>query len=261
VGWRTSFFGLALLHAMLMLCLLFFVRERPAGGPAPVAEPRVPALTLAASMKTLFASWNYWAISWSVFFRYGAYAAIQALWAGPFLMDFLGLSAITAGNLLLMINIGFAIGAPSSGVFSDRMLRSRKGAMILGLTVAAGATFTLTQWSRPDLIFLLGVTFFVIGFSNGFGQISYAHIKELMPDEMSGTAMAGINFFTMLGPGIFIHALGDVLQSRLATQAPGGNAYQIAFMICLGAVVAALLFYATTRDTSDVLRPAKRTGT
>jgi hypothetical protein len=62
--------------------------------------------------------------------------------------------------------------------------------------------------------------------------------------------MAGINFFLMLGPGIFIHALGDVLHRKAAVLSPGVGGYQTAFLICLAAVLASLALYSTTRDTA-----------
>ncbi|MBW1788415.1 MAG: hypothetical protein JRK53_17635 [Deltaproteobacteria bacterium] len=58
----------------------------------------------------------------------------------------------------------------------------------------------------------------------------------------------------------FIHSLGDVLQSKTASPASGGNAYQTAFFICLGAVLASLALYATTRDTAGELKYATRSG-
>jgi hypothetical protein len=76
---------------------------------------------------------------------------------------------------------------------------------------------------------------------------------------MSGTAMAGINFFTMLGPGVFIHALGDVLQSKAASIAASG-AYRIAFLTCVAAVLTSLGLYATTRDTSGRSRGTEPHG-
>ena len=79
----------------------------------------------------------------------------------------------------------------------------------------------------------------------------YAHIKDLMPKEMSGTAMAGINFFTMMGAGAFIHLLGGVMEHISSGAPAGGEVYGISFLLCFGALLAAAFIYTTTRD-SDV---------
>jgi O-antigen ligase len=62
--------------------------------------------------------------------------------------------------------------------------------------------------------------------------------------------MAGINFFTMMGAGLFIHALGAVMQSMAPNLSDGGGAYRTAFLICFAAILMALVFYFTTRDST-----------
>jgi len=251
LGWRVSFYVLAGLNTFLTLCLLVFVREAPEDRKYlnDQLEEETSLSSSIASMKHLMLSWNYWAISLSIFLRYGSFASIQALWAGPFLMEYLKVPPIVAGNLLLMLSLGFIIGSPTGGWLSDRVLRSRKKVLILGFFIAAIATFALSLWQSKSFIPLLGVILFIIGFSNSFGQVSYAHIIELMPDEMSGTAMTGINFFTMIGAGLFIHGLGGIMENATSSFSGFGEAYRTAFLICAGALFVSLALYITTRDT------------
>jgi MFS family permease len=104
LGWRGAFYALACLNAFLTMCLWILVRDTPLDKRLPNKIPSdTPSPPSAwGSMKALFTTWNYWAISLSIFLRYGSFASIQALWAGPFLMVHLGLSAVTAGNLLYL---------------------------------------------------------------------------------------------------------------------------------------------------------------
>jgi MFS family permease len=252
LGWRGAFYALACLNAILTTCLWIFVRDTPRGKRLPSKIPlnRTNPLSARASMKALFTTWNYWAISLSIFLRYGSFASIQALWAGPFLMAHLGLPALTAGNLLLMISAGFILGSPLGGMLSDRVLKSRKRTLIFALLIKAAAIFALVQWQGTSHLLALAAVLFLIGFFASFNQLSFAHIMELMPQEMSGTAMAGINFFTMMGAGLFIHALGAVMQ-RMAPDLPdSGEAYRTAFLICFAAIILALALYFTTRDSA-----------
>jgi predicted MFS family arabinose efflux permease len=165
VGWRGSFYILAGLNAFLTLCLWFLVRDAPPSGQTPDTAHlnKAGPPTASASMKILFSSWNYWAISLSIFLRYGAFASIQALWAGPFLMAYLGLPPVTAGNLLLMLSAGFILGSPTGGMLSDRVLKSRKRTLIIAVIVSATTTFTLAQWQSSSLLFLLGGILFIMG--------------------------------------------------------------------------------------------------
>lgn len=251
MGWRNAFMVLALLHAIFILGFILIVRDAPADQ-QPWAEPSGRAgnsRSSLGSLETLFGNWSYWAISMSIFLRYGAYAAIQSLWAGPFLMEYLGLSPLVAGNLILLISMGFILGSPGGGVISDRLLKSRKKAIVIGSLIASAAIFLVSRWSAPALLPLLGALLFLLGFFAAFNQVSYAHIKELMPPHMSGTAMAGINFFTMFGGGLFMHSLGGVMKYLSGDAAQPGELYSTAFVICGCAILINAGLYLTTRDT------------
>ena len=92
------------------------------------------------NLKVLFKQKDYWIISLGTFGRYGIYAAFQALWAGPYLMEVLGLSALTTGNLILLLNLGMILGSPIWGTLSDRVFKTRKWVIVAGL---AGIVLTI----------------------------------------------------------------------------------------------------------------------
>ncbi|MDZ7699743.1 MAG: MFS transporter [Deltaproteobacteria bacterium] len=248
MGWRGSFVVLTLCHAILLFVFILIVRDAPAGYtiPAQIAPRRKASTASMTSLKILFSDWSYWAISMSLFLRYGAYASIQALWAGPFLMEYLGLSPVLAGNLILMLSFGFILGSPSGGIISDRLLHSRKNTVLLGSSITGAGVMVVSAWSEPAWLLLLGILLFLIGFFASLNQVSYAHIKELMPADMSGTAMAGINFFTMFGGGAFMHGLGGIMKS-MGEGASG--IYSTAFVICGCALFINVGLYLTTRDS------------
>ena len=254
-GWRISFYLLAGLHAFLTLCLFLFVSDMPSERQVlDQTRPNgMPAKSALIPIKTLFSSWSYWAISFSLFLRYGSFASIQALWAGPFLIVYLGRSPVSAGNMLLILSIGLILGSPVGGMLSDRVFRSRKIVIITATFLTALATFALSQYQSLSLIFLLGPIFFLLGFFVSFNQISFAHIRELMPREMSGTAMTGINFFVMMGAGVFIHGLGAVMQRADPNLLSTGEAYQTAFLICSAALLTAAALYITTREPTKYI--------
>jgi len=251
-GWRKSFYSLAGLNAFLAIWVVIIIRDMPSDKQRHnyIVQEKNGNSSVSTSLKKLFSSWNYWAISLSSFLRYGSYAAIQSLWAGPFLIDYLKLSPITAGNLLFMLSFGVILGSPFSGIVSDRLLRSRKNTIIISIFLSALATLAFSQWRGTAYLSMLGSLLFAIGFFNSFGQVMYGHIKDLMPKEMSGTAMAGINFFTVMGAGVFIHLLGGIMEHMSSGITTGGEAYRASFLFCFGALIVALAIYMTTRDTA-----------
>jgi len=244
LGWRDTFRSLAGVHFLLIVCFLLVVRDKP---DTAVSEKTFQPSPL-ISIKRLFSNWNYWAISFSTFLRYGSFAAIQTLWAGPFLMGYLNIPQLAAGNLILMFGLGYIIGAPTGGLLSDRVLKSRKKAVMYGVLCSATATIVLLLWQDNSLLLWLGAVLFAMGFFNSFGQVSYAHIRDIMPDEMAGTALSGINFFTMMGGGLFIHGFGSVMESVSPHLTDAGDAYRIMFLLCVIALVVSVVLYATTRD-------------
>ncbi len=249
-GWRATFFLFAAINFVIAILFYVIARDRP--DEAPVRQPATvsPAHLSAAvgAILRLFSRRDYWLISMGTFFRYGIYASVQALWAGPFLMIAMDLSQIATGNLLLVMSIGLIIGSPVCGWVSDSVLCSRKSIIIAGLAMMAGILITLAVLPVDTGLSILFALFFGFGFSSGTGQIMYAHIKERMPPENAGAAMTGINFFTMTGVAFFLHGLGWAIQ----TFYPGGSlepdAFRMAFVLFGGLLVLTGVLYGFTAD-------------
>ena len=79
-------------------------------------------------------------------------------------------------------------------------------------------------------------------------MVMYPHIKELMPDEISGTAMAFVNFFAFVGAAVFMHGIGFFMEKRYPGESFTIETFKAVFIIwavCLAIVAFAYLF---TRD-------------
>ncbi len=255
-GWRTTF----LLFAMsnLVIALLFYLVARDHPNDAPVSRPPAAttvSLSVALSgLLLLFTRRDYWLISMGTFFRYGIYASVQALWAGPFLMVTMDLSQVMTGNLLLAMSIGLIVGSPVCGWISDSILRSRKTVIIGGLALMAGILVTLAVLPGATSLLILFALFFGFGFSSGSGQIMYAHIKERMPLKNAGTAMTGINFFTMTGVAFFLHGLGWAINAFYPEGSLAPNVFRMTFVLFAGCLVITGLLYSLTVDDKRILR-------
>lgn len=246
-GWRWTFtfLGGATLAAALFFFLL--VREHPVGREPPSTFFSQPGWF--GPLLSLFQDRNYWIISMGTFFRYGTFVAIQGLWAGPYLIEGLGLSPVQSGNLVLLLNVGLVLGSPFGGWLSDRVLQSRKKVIGLGLAVMGLAQLGLALGWGEHHWWLLGLLFFVFGVFGSFGIVMYAHIKELMPEEMTGTAMTGINLFTMLGGAAFLQGLGWVVDHWSLSETIPNAEYKSAFLTCAVGAGGAFVAYLFTRDT------------
>ncbi len=240
LGWRSALQAIALFHLVALLALLWAVpADRPGraeGGPAGVS-----------ALFRLLRSRDYWIISGSTFVRYGTHAALQTLWAGPFLMEALGFRPREAGHVLLALNAGLIAGAPLWGLLADRVFGTPKWVVACGLMCLAAAGGSLRTLDPGACAVQAAALFFAYGLCSSAGWQVYSHVKGLFPREMAGAAMSGVNCFTMLGPAVFLQGLGLFLQGLYPEDPRGVEAFRGALLLCAFCQAAIALLYAATR--------------
>ena len=251
-GWRRAFMAIAAVNLLLALLFYLVARDHPRSAVSPrAALPALPPMnSVRANLGRLFAEKDYWIISLGTFCRYGIFAAVQALWAGPFLIYALGVSALSAGNLLLLMNIGLLVGSPACGWLSDTILQNRKRVIIAGLLAMSLVLVLLTRLPPAAGMPLLSTLFFAFGFFSGAGGIMYAHIKERMPPENAGSAMTGINFFTMIGVAVFLQGLGHLMQHLHPQASLSPAAFKTMFLFCALCLSITAVLYGFTVETA-----------
>jgi len=235
MGWRYSFMTMGGISFLVILLFFFLVSDQP-----PFVQtmktrqnPSRPGIKETFKVaRTLFVRKDFWIISFSTFCRYGIFAAVQALWAGPYLIQVAGLSSVTTGNIILFMSIGLIIGCPASGHLSDRVFNSRKRIIIPGICGMTGILWLLAFLPEGTAAIPLALVFFGFGLFSGSGQLMYAHIKELVPHEHAGMAMAAINFFTMAGVAVFLQGMGSLMKFLYPGASLGVSAFKSAFIFC-----------------------------
>ena len=250
MGWRASFQLIAMINLLLTVSFYIIVRDRPRhrASDSESAPATMNIRQACDNRKRLFKQKEYWIISFATFARYGIFAAFQALWAGPYLMEVVGLSALATGNLILLLNVGMILGSPCWGALSDRLFKTRKWVIVAGSLGTAISVIILAAISPQTPFSLMAFLFFCFGFFNATGLLMYPHIKELMPSEMSGAAMTGINFFTMIGPAVFLQGLGTLMQTLYPEASRGPNAFNAVFVVCLFFLLMVALLYSFTGE-------------
>ena len=253
LGWRTTFLFVGFFHLVMTLTFVFASRDgQESVRRAPVATGADWASQL-RGLRLVLGDRQVWLISWSAFIRYGILAAVQGLWAGPYLMGVMGYSPVTAGNLLFLLTLGVVIGNPASGFLSDRVLRKRKGIMV---TALAGLSVTLTALAFVPAgapLWLMAVLFSVFGLLAGTGSLPYAHLKELTPPECSATALTVLNFFAIVGAGVFMQGLGLLMKALYPSSALSHDAFVTLFLVCATAMLTGAVLYALTRENKGAI--------
>lgn len=259
IGWRYSFVISGVATAVLAILFWTAVRDRPDSHPRSHPDSNTQ-LNLAEAVKLLLLNKNYWLISCGTFFRYGALMAIQGLWAGPYLMECLKCSPVEAGNIIALSTIGYALGCSAGGWLSDRVFHSRKWVSLLGLAGMGIASLCLTlSWGQSNVVVTAGV-FSSLGLFAGFGNVMYAHIKGIMPSRMSGMALTGINFFTMLGVGVYIYTMGWLLERLPVEMQASPEAYRSAFSVTFAGLAVGALLYLFTDESKEFKKQSSATA-
>jgi len=249
IGWRGAFLVFAAINTVVVGALLLVMRDYPPGhDPTPVKKQ-----SLTGGLAELVKTYNYWAISLGSFVRYGYFAALQGLWAGPFLIYGLGLGEVAASNVLLVMGIGYMIGLPISGSLSDTVLRSRKQ-VVLGSLVGFFVVTISVGWLAPATpLWYVLLVFFVLGFCAAPGQIMYAHIKELLPASMIARAITAVNLFTVLGAGVITQVLG-LLMGLEPSNLKGPGDFQAIWHVGAIALATVGILYSFVPDSKALKR-------
>jgi len=246
IGWRIAFLIAAGVTAFLAFLSLSILKrdEKGGGAPGPDHSSR-NEIGVFQSIGMILGSLSFWQIGFLAFFRYGTFVGLQGLWLGPYLIDIKGYTPVQAGHLLIFLAVGTIMGGPIAGRFSDRGLQSRKSVILWGVSLYCASLFPLVGILKIQSSLWFGLIFFFVGFFNSFGLLVFAHVKDLFPTAISGTAMTFVNFFTMAGGAIFMPVLGKVIESypRAGNSYPS-EAYHLSFLICSLGVAASLIFYA-----------------
>ncbi|MFO7738133.1 MAG: MFS transporter, partial [Desulfatiglandaceae bacterium] len=249
IGWRQGFLLIAGINFLLIVVLFLTVRDKPATDPSKTASSNPPFghPHPASDLRLLLKKRDYWVISIGTFVSYGVFASFQTLWAGPYLMEVIGLSAIGAGNLIFFMNVGTILGGPAWGALSDKLLKSPKEIIIAGLLSMFFIMLGLVMLSRGSALWVIVLLFFNFGLFRSSGPLMYAHIKELLPLEMAGTAMTGINFFTMIGSAVFLQGMGSFMQHFYPHASQGPEAFNAAFLLYAVCLAGTTLLYFLTK--------------
>jgi MFS family permease len=251
IGWRSAFLVFAATNLGLAVVFFWIVRDRPPISSGSAGAGKRPGYRdVFAGFGRLLRMRDYWIISLATFCHYGIWASIQALWAGPYLMNRMGLSAVAAGNFIFLMNVGFVLGGPFWGVLSDNWLHTRKGVVLVGIAGMAVLLAVMAVLPEGSGWAALTALFLSFGLSRSAGGIMYAHIKERMPIETAGTAMTGINFFTMIGAAVFLQTMGSLMQHWYPEAALGAASFRTVYLLCCGCLAVVFFLYLWTKETN-----------
>lgn len=246
VGWRQASYILGYFGLTLALVLYFAIRKEPAGMSSTHDRKNEKAATVIEKIKQVTTNFQTWVNSFIALTFYSITVAFAGLWAVPFLTNCYGLSTSAAGFASSMIFLGWIVGGPLIGHYSDR-IEKRKPLLFIFATLCLVAMLmviylvNLPAWA-------LYVLLFVVGFCQSAELLCYCLAIELNSKAVKGTAVAITNFMVFLAGAIIQPLVGYLLDLNWDGTMQNGERlysltdYQMAMLVFPATLLLALIF-------------------
>jgi len=206
-GWQHTiiFFGFVGIAIAMLIWLI--VRDRPTTQNDSVKNIAKPSLF--AGIKIIIKSKQTWIAALYGAFSFAPTTTFGALWGVPFLMRAYHISKPAAAGMMSFIFVGWAIGAPLFGWFSDFIGR-RKSPMLFGTFIAfLCLSFVIYIPNLPHTFLILFL--FGFGFFSSSLALSFSVTREINPTEYSGTTLGFTNMLNMVSGAIAQPLIGIIL--------------------------------------------------
>jgi predicted MFS family arabinose efflux permease len=247
IGWRPVFGMVVAFAAVATVAVWLVVRDAPPGHPFLARQPESAGEMLRGMGEVLRNPRLLFILALN-FCNYACTFTVQGLWGGPFLREVHGLTAIEAGNVLLIAVIAYQIGMLVFGPL-DRVLDTRKWIAMAGTACIAAILGGLALWGRPPLWFAVGAIV-GIGFLSASSTMVMTHGRGIFPDRLIGRGMATMNTSVMLGVAVMQTLSGVILGAfiPLADGSRSEEAYRTLFGVMCGVLLVALSVYSRAKD-------------
>lgn len=197
-GWRTTLLINALAGYVMLVLIVFFVRDYPPKDRQSVAlqQAHVSNAGIGQTIRLAFSNPQNWLA--------GIFASLTNLpvfilgsWGIMYLHQVHHFSRTSASVVTSAMFIGLMAGSPFFGWVSDRV-RRRRLPMIVGGLFGLLAILPVMYWHNPSL-WLMIMLFFIVGVMSSAQIISYAVVAESNPASLTGAAEGVASVLIMSG--------------------------------------------------------------
>jgi len=199
--WREALFWIS--GAGFLLSLLFFCIIRDG---SKESNSSLKGLKVTSGLKQILLKPQAWLLSIYSGLAFAPVSIFGGLWGVPFMMQNYGFEQIQAANLVSLIFIGFAIGAPIAGWFSN-FFGFHKPVMYWGISIALLSITAILY--IPLSLPLLTLSLLIFGASISCFLLCFTMIREINTPILAATSVGFMNAFDAL-----FGALSDPLTGK-----------------------------------------------
>jgi MFS family permease len=245
-GWRLTSYWAAVFGLGLTAVMFLVLRDggkyqyRPASLEIP--QPYMGFKAVFKGLNDIIKNPQMWVVGIVGCLTYVANSAFAELWGNPYLRQVYHLSHDEAARAISTSFLGWAVGGPLVGWFSDR-IKQRRLPITIGAAAAAIA-IAIVIYVPNVPIWGVYVALFFFGFFSCAHVVVFAIGREISPERSAGTAVAVTNMFTMIGGVLFQPLIGKILDGSWSGQiANGVRIYTVAnYQLALAVLPLAMLF-------------------
>ena len=220
IGWRPSIFIMAVFAFILSALIYLLVRNDPTKSTVLSKEQKHSLLTdFLKNLKVVCRNPHSWLNASMGLLFYISTAVFAGLWGIPFLHSTYGMTTKLAGFIISMVFVGWAVGGPLIGIYSDRIKQKQS-------ILCAGALFAFFLMSTiiyvPLSMPLLFILLFLLGFVSAAELLCFSYAIDVNPSHAKATATAFTNFSITIGVAVLQPVVGVMLDTYWSGQMAEG---------------------------------------
>jgi sugar phosphate permease len=252
MGWRTTIYVSAGLGVVLAVVLWAIVRDS-----SPThAEHHTNGVDFKSVLIGLVQTLKnpqIWLNAFVGFLLFLSLSAFAELWGIPYLEQAHGFTKTHAAYANSMIFLGWAVGGPVWGWFSDFIKRR-----CMPITIGSFGAFimvSLLLYMPGMSLTMICVLLFLFGFFSSVQILVFAICHEASQMKIAGTAIALTNMIVMVGGNVFQPVIGKLLDAQWTNVLVHGarvypiSAYQMSLSVLPISVLLAFIITFFIRET------------
>lgn len=208
IGWHSTMLLIGAVFVLLAIAIGLIVRDAPAKATHPRRKIGSKNFSLFSSLKIVAKNRQSWINAAYAGFVYAPTAAFAELWGVSFLEHAYHIDVTHAATAIGLIFIGWGVGGPVTGHFSD-YFGNRKQFMYASALCGLVCLLLILYVHLPLMV--IYCLLFIYGMTNTGVSISYAVSAEINPHRTAGTSMALTNMASVIVGASFQPLIGFLL--------------------------------------------------
>lgn len=249
LGWRTALEAIGGMGIVLAIVYYAIVRDK-SNAIAPIRpQHEKPFKQFFSVLKNKQA----WLLSLYSGMAFAPVTAFGGLWGVPFLERVHQLTSTQAALAVSWVFIGFAVGAPLFGWFSDFIGR-RKPILFLSTLLSLMCLLWVIYFPSPNL-FSISLLLFFFGFGTSGFFTSFAMIREVFPMALAATVLGFMNTFDSICEALSEPLVGVILDATWDGKTVGQlhqfstQSYHVALLILPAYIILSILTLFFIKET------------